>query len=136
MSWFHYFSTHLGSLFSFSSSLPPRLEPGHESRRPAPTCSLIARVEVEMGLFGAYWPKSGRKKVVLGSVIDSEQSKVKNKGGRYLSLLYPHRHEYPHTHTQLYPFVWKIKFIIPHAEIRKQLWSTVTMHLEVSICMI
>jgi hypothetical protein len=32
MSWFHYFSTCLGSLFSFSSRLPPRLEPGHVSR--------------------------------------------------------------------------------------------------------
>ena len=34
MSWFYYFSTCLGSLFSFSSRLPPRLEPGHESCRP------------------------------------------------------------------------------------------------------
>ena len=34
MSCFHYFSTRLGSLFSFSSRLPPRLEPGHESCRP------------------------------------------------------------------------------------------------------
>jgi hypothetical protein len=37
MSWFHYFSTRLGSLFFFSSRLPPRLKPRHESRRPAPT---------------------------------------------------------------------------------------------------
>jgi hypothetical protein len=43
MSWFHYFSTRLDSLFSFSSKLPPRLEPGHESHRPAPTqlCKCI-----------------------------------------------------------------------------------------------
>ena len=27
MSWFHYFSTRLDSLFSFSSKMPPRLEP-------------------------------------------------------------------------------------------------------------
>jgi hypothetical protein len=37
LSWFHYFSTCLDSLFSFSSKMPPRLELRHESRRPAPT---------------------------------------------------------------------------------------------------
>ena len=36
-SWFHYFLTRLGSLFSFSSKMPSRLKPGHESPRPAPT---------------------------------------------------------------------------------------------------
>jgi hypothetical protein len=48
MSWFHYFSTCLGSLFSFSSRLPPRLKPGHESRRPAPTVPLV-KSEVTSG---------------------------------------------------------------------------------------
>jgi hypothetical protein len=35
--WLHYFSTRLGSLFSFSSKMPSRLEPRHVSCWPTPT---------------------------------------------------------------------------------------------------
>jgi hypothetical protein len=42
LSWFQYFSTLPDSLFSFSSKMPPRLEPGHESPRPAP--ALISNI--------------------------------------------------------------------------------------------
>ena len=53
------FSTHLGPLFSFSSRLPPRLEPGHESCRPAPTHSLSSCLvnhfsSVSCSLLGSY----------------------------------------------------------------------------------